>query len=147
MRDLLAMNRHSFDRQIGWALVAGSLFLVFGTLRGKQGVGPLFPGLMPVLGVGFAVALLGVLVAFCVWQKSAVNVGLVVAVFVAGFLLGYVGESFATWRETQPTVQIEEVLNEHGIYRLNYDWTRHRFVLGVGLSSLVLGARLLKDEG
>ena len=139
------MNRRYLHQPIGWGLVAASVLVVFTTLRGKHGMGPLLPQLMPVFGIAFAVVATLALAAFCMWQRSTVNLVLVAAIFVAGFLLGYVGEHFGRQRP-QPTPAIEEVLNQHGIYRLNYDWTRHRFVCAWGLASLVLGIKLLKDS-
>jgi len=140
------MNRHHADQPIGWALVVTSALIVFGTLQGKHGVGPLFPQLMPIFGITFAVVALVALTAFCFWQRAFWNLALVGAVFVGGYLLGYVGESNAADRIHRPNEALVKVLNEHGVHRYNYNWTRHRFIVGIGLSSFVLGVKLLREN-
>jgi CHASE2 domain-containing sensor protein len=140
------MNRRYYDQPIGWGLVIASVFIMFATLRGKHGAGPLIPQLVPVFSAGLAVVWLAILVAYCCWQRAYFNLAMVVGIFVAGYLLGSVGEHFRRKSDIPVTPAIKQVLNERGITRFNYDWTRHKFVLGVGLSSLVLGVKFLREN-
>lgn len=140
------MDRHYYDQLIGWILVVVSLFLMVATLKGRYGSGPLLPSLIPWFGIPFAIGALVALILFCLWQKSNTNVILVIVVFTVGFLLGYIGESNAKSRSPQPTPAIEKILNEQGIIHLNYNWSRHRFICGICLSSLALGGKLLREN-
>lgn len=139
-------NRHHFDQPIGWGLCVISLFLLAATLRGKYNSGPLLPLLVPVFGIPFAIVATIVLIAFCVWQRSWVNLAVVAVIFAFGFGLGSWRAAWNKEIETPVNPQIAKVLEEHGIDRFNYDWDRHKWMTGFCLSSLVLGAKLLKEN-
>lgn len=132
------MDRDSLKYLIGWGMIAVSLFVVFGTLRGKYGGGPLFPQLMAVFGSLFVVLFLAGQVGLCWWSRSKSAVAWLVGMFVLGFVAGHIGEERWASQPKNPP-QVQKIINEYKYAGADYDWTRHKLISGVGLSGLVLG--------
>lgn len=139
-------NRHHLDQPIGWGLCAISVFLLFATMRGKYNSGPLIPQLVPIFGVAFAIVTGLALLAFCVWQRSWVNLALFTGLFVVGFLLGSMRAAWHKDDAKAVTPQIAKVLQERGFHRFNYDWERHKWMTGICFASLGLGFKLLREN-
>lgn len=140
------MKRHYYDQPIGWFLFFFPVVLGFGTLKTKHGWHVMFPKLVPYTGTLFVIIFMTALVGFCLWQKAWLNLGLVAFFFIAGFLMGYLAESNAGKPVLPPNAKQEQILNEFGDFRSNYDWTRHRLIFGLSVSSMVLGVKLLREN-
>lgn len=132
------MDRDSLKYLIGWGMIVLSMFVLFGTLRGKYGGGPMFSQLMAVFGSLFFVLFLVGQLGLCWWSRSKSAAAWVVGMFVLGFLAGNIGEM--RWSaEQKPPPKIQKMINEYEFAGAEYDWTRHKLISGCCLSGIVLG--------
>jgi hypothetical protein len=132
------MHKYELASIIGWVFVAVSAFLVFCMTMGKYDGGPMFPSLIPVFGVPFAVIFLVTQGAVCLWLRSKLGIALMIVVCVVGYAIEGVRE--ARWkRDHPPQPALDQVLEEHGIPSSSYDWTRDRALTSVSFSAFVVG--------
>jgi len=82
------MNRHDLKHPIGWTLIVLSVIVVFGTLRGKYGGGPLLHQLVPFFGVPFVVMFLAVQAGICFWFRTKTGLAWIAGAFVVGLIAG-----------------------------------------------------------
>ncbi|HEV3299830.1 MAG TPA: hypothetical protein VG055_09315 [Planctomycetaceae bacterium] len=134
------MNRFDWKRLIGWVLIVLSLFIFFGTLKGKYGGGPPLPQLVPLFGIPFVALFLGAQIGLCLWLRAKIGLAWIAGEFLLGLLLGCISENaWAKKSDPHPNPAVERVLKEHGLSMRDYDWTRDKLITGVCLSGLAIG--------
>jgi len=112
----------------GWVFTALGLFVLFAVYPGRPG-GIVFPGLLPIFGLPFALMFLACQYGVALYLRSRRGMFLVTAVLIAGMALGGCGHAMDLWGE----------LAEHNIPAL-------RYVVGAGAcaSGVALGIALLR---
>ncbi|WP_146372537.1 hypothetical protein [Symmachiella macrocystis] len=132
------MQKEQLASIVGWGFVALSTFLVFFMTMGKYDGGPMFPSLVPVFGIPFAVFYFVSQAGICLWLRSKLGVILMIVACLLGYGIGSVRE--ARWKKSHPPQPaLDQVLEEHGIPSSNYDWTRDRMITAASFSGFVLG--------
>ncbi len=132
------MHKYELASYIGWAFIALSTFLVFCMTMGKYDGGPMFPRLIPLFGIPFAIAYMAIQANVCLWLRSKLGMVLVIVACLVGYGIG--GWREARWKKKHPPQPaMDQVLEKHGIPSANYDWTRDRLITGASFGGFVLG--------
>ena len=106
------MHKYELASYIGWAFIALSTFLVFCMTMGKYDGGPMFPRLIPLFGIPFAIAYMAIQANVCLWLRSKLGMVLVIVACLVGYGIG--GWREARWKKKHPPQPaMDQVLEKH----------------------------------